>query len=101
LISSGDLDAEISRQLNEHPELIQRIMNYGKISSFLKDSRLGEDFNKLFRPYGLTVDGIFIEKVFMTDRKSLYSMAKMENDSSLVPEKILDCQVWIRLKKKY
>lgn len=98
--SSGDLAINVSSQFLANPDLNQKKMDYKKISTFLVDSKLGEDFNKLFNSYGIIVSGVSVEKVFLTDSKDVYNISKIETDSSQVPEQLLDCQTWIILNKK-
>lgn len=99
LITTGDLAIEISTQMKGDKNLIKNSPDYKKVSEFLLRSRLSEDFNRLLKPYRLSVSGISVEKVFLTDSKDLYNKSKIETDPAQIPDKILDCQVWIRLKE--
>jgi hypothetical protein len=44
------------------------------------------------------VAAVSVEKVFLADKKILFSSATVESDPNAIPEKILDCITWIRIK---
>lgn len=100
LVATGDLAIEVTRQYHEtfngYDDI--RTTDYPRISDFLVESKLAEDFNKLFRPYGISVARISVEKVFFTTSESFSAYGKIETDSAMIPAKILDCQTWIKLK---
>jgi hypothetical protein len=100
LISSGDLAIDISKKILEDPTINKNKLDYQKVSVFLTKSKLAEDLNNLFQPYKIAVEGVSIEKVFFTNKKDLLSQSKIETRESEIPEEILDCQLWVKFKKK-
>ena len=101
LYLSGELAIEITRQYLQtfggYAEI--RTTDYQRISSFLLHSKLSEDINTLLKPYRVSVESVSIEKAFFTTRENLLGSTKIKMDTALIPEKILDCQTWVILKK--
>jgi hypothetical protein len=95
LITTGDLAADVSRQLNRDRVATD---NYREVALFLLKTKLTADFNQLLAPVNRSVAGFSVEKVFLTEKKILYSNATIESDSSVIPDRILDCITWIRIK---
>jgi hypothetical protein len=102
LVYNGDIAVEVTKQYKEKLGANEKITtaDYKTIAQFLASSTLAADFNQLFKPYGITVSGVSIEKVFFTTKKELYRVCTIETDSLSVPDKILDCITWIQLKRK-
>jgi len=101
LIEAGDLAIAVTHQYEEkigEPGKI-RVADYKGISQFLTKSKLETDFNELFSPFSLVVKNVGVEKVFFATRNDLLSASKIETDTSMVPEKILDCLTSIRFRK--
>lgn len=98
LVTNGDITIAVTDQFVRTFGPEHQIRDYEKIGKFLKESKLGTDLNKLFKPYSLHVDKISVEKVFFTSKHDLYWSAKIETDSAAVPDKILDCMTWVRIK---
>jgi hypothetical protein len=100
LIEHGDLAVELTNQYRQKFGTGNKLENYTTVGQFLKESRLGADVDNLFKPYSISVDRVWIEKLYFTTRKVLYSASKMETDSTNAPDKILNCMTWLRLVKK-
>lgn len=99
LVQNGDIAIEITNQYLEKFGQPQKITDYKKVESFLKKSQLGVDFNKIFNPYSIYVEGVSTEKLQFFPKKELLFMSKVESDTTNIPEKILDCMTWVMLKK--
>lgn len=99
LIQTGDLAIQVT---NEYLDTFDGYAStatteYDTIASFLSNSQLARDFNKLFAPYGLEAAGTSIEKVFFTEMNESIKL-----DSTLheqYPAKILDAMTWVRMGK--
>jgi hypothetical protein len=100
LVQNGDIAIEITKQYMDKFGQPKKITDYKKVESFLKESQLGKDFNKIFNPYSFTVESVSSEKLFFTSKRELYHMSKIETDTTKIPEKILDCMTWVILKKR-
>ncbi len=101
LILTGDLAVEITEQYRTRfgeSEIINT-SDYGKISDFLLETQLANDMNELFSPYSVSVAKITIEKAFFTTKNELLHNSRVERNLAEIPDKILDCIVWIRFKK--
>lgn len=102
LILTGDLSIEITEKykirFGENVRI--KTSDYGKISNFLLETQLTDDMNELFKPYSVSVAKITIEKAFFTTKNELLNNSSVERDPSEIPDKILDCIVWIRFKNK-
>lgn len=102
LTSSGDLAIDITnhyRQLYGTSDKIEE-KKYKEIGQFLAKSKLGADLDSLFKPFSISVDKVFPEKLYFTTKEDLYRSSKIETDSAKVPDKILDCLIWVRLTRK-
>jgi hypothetical protein len=99
LISHGDLTIEITNQYLQRFEVKKPLQDYKTTAEFLKESKLADDFNAIFKPYAVEVVGVSIEKLFFTSSNQIYSISKIETDSSAVPVEVLDCITWVSLKK--
>jgi hypothetical protein len=98
LITLGDLAIAVTGQYRQKFGPGNKIPEYKKMSAFLLTSQLSSDFNELFAPFSLSVKSISIEKAFFAGSKELKWHSKIETGSTLVPDKILDCITWIRMK---
>jgi hypothetical protein len=96
LVTTGDLAVDISRQLQGDKFSIN---DYSEIKQFLLKTKLAADFNRLLLPVNRSVAGFSVEKVFLADKKVLFSNATVETDSSEIPDRILDCITWIRINR--
>ena len=98
LVNTGDMAIHLTNEYirkygkRKHPE------NNKEFILFLLNTKLAADFNGLFKPYAVEVKFFCCEKLFFTTRDKLYIFAETESDSSLAPEKILDCMTWINFK---
>lgn len=102
LVLSGDLAIDITNQYRQKFGTNDKINveNHRIVEEFLAKSKLGVDIDSLFKPYSISVDKVSIEKLFFTTKKDLYSVSKIETASANTPDKILDCMIWVKLKKK-
>jgi len=97
LIESGDLAAGISVQYNEKWGESDNLKDYRQIAAFLKESRLGTCLDSLLQPFSLKVESVVVEKVIFTTRKDLFMACVLEQDTSYLPPRILDCITWVNL----
>lgn len=100
LILSGDLAIEVTKQYGQKFGTSDKVADYKTIELFLRESKLGSDLNGIFKPYSISVDNISLEKLFFTTKKEIFWASKIESDSANVPDKILDCMIVAKLKKK-
>lgn len=100
LVSTGDLAIAVTNQYRRQFGYRHKIEPYRTVAGFMKESAIGTDLNRLFKPYFLTVDHVSIEKLFFATQKELYGASRIETDSAYVPEKILDCITWVTMKKQ-
>jgi hypothetical protein len=100
LVQNGDVAIEITEQYIDKFGQPKKITDYRKVETFLKESQLGKDFNKILCPYSIAVESISSEKLQFFSKKELYFMSKIETDTTKIPEKILDCMTWVILKNK-
>ena len=100
LILSGDLAIKVTQQYRQKFGTSNKLESYTTVEQFLKESKLGADLNDLFKPYSMSVDKVFIEKLFLISRQDLYWASKIEVDTTIIPDKILDCMTWVKLSKK-
>lgn len=100
LILNGDLAVEITNEYIKRFGTNSKLMDFKTMKQFFIDSRLGYDLNNVFKPYSIKVTDVSLEKLFFTTKKDLYWASKIEMDSTLVPDKILDCITWVELKKE-
>jgi hypothetical protein len=100
LVQIGDAAIEVTKQYAAKFGQPQKITDYRKVETFLKVSKLGEDFSKLLDPYAFDVENVATEKLIFTSKKELLYMSKVEIDTTEIPEKIMDCMTRIILKRK-
>jgi hypothetical protein len=100
LVQNGDLAIEITKEYKQkNPTFRNLFVNYTAFEEFLITSKLGRDLGDVFKQYSITIASVSIEKLFLTSKKDLYWASKIETDSTEVPDRILDCQTWVKLKK--
>ncbi len=97
LVFNGDIAVDVTRQYQEQFGKVDRIADYIAVSEFLRKSKLAADLNDLFSPYSVSVRKVSPEKLFFTSKTELFWASKVETDSVAIPEKILDCIVWIEM----
>jgi hypothetical protein len=97
LITTDNLAIDITNDFTNRYSNNYKITDYKPISDFLLDSKLAHDLNTIFKPYSKKIENIDIEKVFFTNKAEFMHM-NSKVDSTKVPERILDCLTWIRLK---
>ncbi|MEI7597348.1 MAG: hypothetical protein WCK02_16485 [Bacteroidota bacterium] len=100
LILSGDLAIDVTKQYRQKYGASNKLQNYLTVQEFLKQSKLCADIDNLFKPYSISSDKVSIEKLFLTSRTELCWASKIEADTSNVPDKILDCMLGVKLKKR-
>jgi hypothetical protein len=99
LVLSGDLAIELTKQYQQKYGTSDQLQSYETVGQFLKESKLGSDLNNLFKPYSVSVDKVSIEKLFYVSKEEIFWGSKLETDSVNIPNKILDCITWVKLKK--
>jgi len=99
LLLSGDLAIEITREYLVKYGADDKIKDYAQVAAFLQGSELSRDVNELFKPYSLALDRVSIEKVFFATREDLFKLSKIEKKQNEIPGKILDCILYVKLKK--
>ena len=99
LIAGGDLAISVSKEYLQQFGNKEKTESYSVVAQFLKNSTLGSDMNSLFNPLGLRVKSVSIEKLFFSKIKNHQEIGKLETDSTQLPEKILDCIVWVNLER--
>lgn len=99
LVLSGDLALAVSKQYDQKFGLNKKLGTYAQVSEFLKTSKLGTDMHELFKPYSLSVESVSIEKLFLTPGADINIYSKLD-DTTNVPDKILDCITWVKLRKE-
>jgi hypothetical protein len=99
LITTGDLAISVAKQYETTFQEDQNL-NHAKVSSLLMKSRLTSDWNTLLKPYQISVDTIYTEKNFFAEKSDVFMWSRVETDSLQIPQNILDCMTWIRLKRK-
>ena len=102
LILTGDLAIEITKEYKNKIGDNENILtaDYKVISDFLLDSKLAKDLNQLFEPYSILVEKVSIEKAFFTSKDELIKFSNLNQDTTEIPNRILDCMTWIKFKNK-
>lgn len=95
LIYYGDLAISVTEAYNRTYTSYKKAEDYQAISTFLLKTQLADDFNKLLKPYGLSVQKISPEKIFFADKKELLLLSKVKQNKDSIPDKILDCMLWL------
>lgn len=96
LSSSGDLAISLTNQY---------VMQFGKdvtdqrVKQFLKVSQLVFDINSCLKPFSILVEDISIEKSYFVSSKELFKTSEIETDQMLVPNSILNCYIYVKLKR--
>jgi hypothetical protein len=99
LIYYGDLAISVTKAYHEHYDSGKKSENDEAISSFLMKTRLANDFDKLLKPYAISLKQISSEKIFFADKTELLTLSKVTNKADSIPEKILDCMIWLKIDK--
>lgn len=100
LVLHGDMTAALSASyIDLYGDKGISVKEYGKVCAFLSASQLSIDLNNIFTAYNIEIESYSIEKAFFTSRKVLKTYSKLDNDTINIPEKILDCDCWIQMKK--
>jgi hypothetical protein len=99
LILSGDLAIDVTKQYEQKFGTSNKVVDYKTVELFLKESKLGTDIDRIFKPYSISVDNVSLEKVFFTTKEDLFWASKIEIDSVDIPDKILDCMLTLNLKR--
>jgi len=99
LVTTGDLAIAVTNEfINKYGNRFEK-SDYNFVPEFLLESKLAKDINKLFRPYSLQIDNISIEKLGFIPSEYITSSSIIETPRNEIPEKIIDCMIWIDLKK--
>jgi hypothetical protein len=107
LILSGDLAIYVTEQYKN--KFGDTISDHKTVELFLKESRLGADLNSLFKPFSIEVKNVNMEKLHFIPREILLNyelhlyyenwLNQIETDPENIPEKILNCSIWVNMKK--
>lgn len=102
LVHTGDLAIDITRQYYATFEQKDGIPtnDYPKIADFLLKSKLGSQFNNFLNKFEMEIDKISVEKVYFTTIESVKSSPNIRSDTTSLPDKILDCMTWIKVKNR-
>jgi len=102
LILTGDLAIAVTQQFHQKYGVHKSItkQDYDDIANFLLHSKLADDFNKLFDTYSITVNNIWVEKVFLSPKQSLLRNSRVTTDTSEVPSYVLDALTGMGLTRK-
>jgi hypothetical protein len=99
LITTGDLAIQVSKEYHQKFNG-DRTLSHSRVSSFLMKSALASDWNMLLKNYGIEIDTMVTEKNFFASAEEVYMGSKIETEPSAIPQQILDCMTWIKLKRK-
>ncbi len=100
LITTGDLAIDITKEfIHKYGNKFENT-DYKYVPDFLLESKLAKDINKLFEPYSIQVSDIIIEKLGFIPSEFISSSSIIETPKNKIPEKIIDCMIWIELIKK-
>jgi hypothetical protein len=99
LMTMGDLAIDVSKDY-DRTFAQDRKFSHQKMNHFLLHSKLAADWNHVLKQFSVQVDTVFSETLNFGDKKTLYDSNNIEADSSGVPDKLLDCIIWLRLKPK-
>lgn len=100
LVTTGDLAIDVTKEFISKYGNKFEPTDYKYVPDFLLESKLAEDINKLFEPYSIEVGDIDIEKLGFIPSESIISSSIIETPKNKIPEKIIDCMIWIVLNKK-
>lgn len=99
LIYYGDLAVSVTEAYNRAYTSYKKAEDHQAISTFLLETRLADDFNKLLKPYALSIQKISPEKIFFADKKELLLLSKVKHNQDSIPDKILDCMLWLNAER--
>jgi hypothetical protein len=94
LVDNGDIAIDIT---DEFIRKGGRNATNAEVSRTMKDSRLANDFNRIFKPYRLMVREFSTEKCHFTSGYLLRD-ATVERETSAIPDRIIDCVTWVAMK---
>ncbi|GCC53455.1 hypothetical protein SanaruYs_36990 [Chryseotalea sanaruensis] len=99
LIYYGDLAISVTKSYQEQYDTSKKIEDYEAISTFLMKTKLADDFNTLLKPYAVSIKKISAEKIFFATKTELLTLNKISYNRDSIPDKILDCMIWIKVGK--
>jgi len=98
LLPTGDLAIEVTNQyMKEFGTKITN--NYKRVGQILLNSQLGVDLNKILNRYFISIEQVSIEKLHFVTRDKMFNVSIIKTDFGQIPDKILNCVVYIKLKK--
>jgi hypothetical protein len=98
LLSTGDLAIEVTNQYIK--EIGAKVINnYKSVGQIFLNSQLGIDLNLILKPYFISIEQVSIEKLHFITRNKLYKISRIETDLVQTPDKILNCSVYVKLKR--
>jgi hypothetical protein len=95
LIYYGNLAVAITEAYHREYTSYKNVEDYQAISTFLLKTKLANDFNKILKPYGVSIQKISPEKIFFADKKELLLLSKVTHNQDSISDKILDCMLWL------
>jgi hypothetical protein len=97
LIYYGDLAISVTKDYHKKYTSYKKAEDYEVISTFLLQSQLTDDFNKILKPYAVSIQNISPEKIFFADKEELLTLSKITYPADSIPGKILDCMIWLKV----
>lgn len=99
LINNGDLAVEVTNVYYKRYGK-EALCDYKYIEQIIENSSLKKYLNDALKPYSLSVDTINIEKAFFVSKTKLFETKKIKYPPSEIPEKILNCSIYVTLSHK-
>lgn len=97
LIYYGDLAISVTKAYHKKYASYKKEEDYEAISTFLLQTKLRDDFNKILKPYAVSIQKISPEKIFFADKEELLTLSKITYPADSIPGKILDCMIWLKV----
>jgi hypothetical protein len=95
LSSNGDLAINITNQFMK-----SKTKNRKYIEQILLNSQFCSDLNNILKPYSIAIEQISIEKFSLISKEIFYEVCRIETKETKIPDKILDCMVYVEVKQK-
>ncbi len=95
LASNGDIAIEVTEDFMKRDS---SRLDYNYLEILMKDSKLAKDMNEMFAGYSVKVKGFSLEKLHFTSKEDLLQTSVIERDSTKIPDRIIDCIIWIEFE---
>lgn len=99
LIDNGDLAVEVTTVYYKRYGK-EALCDYKYIEQIIENSSLKKYLNDALKPYSLSVDKINIEKAFFVSKTKLLESKKIKYPPSEIPDKILNCSIYVTLSPR-